>query len=292
MTSGPEDRFRPFRERAKAKGIPADDVERWLTLVRPCATLASTADDEFGPVVGRFGGPLLLPDGIPDPGHPFVASIDLAALPADATDLPLPPDGHLLFFALADDQRDHQSVGSVVHVPVGTQVSQRDKHAWNVHEYEEWDREFGKLFEGYPEGELRARAEVSLPHHTSVFPAGQQLRADIPGHPLCDDLVEAWQETKDGIVQSGEMQIGGFGDEEDVDVDPVDVSVRTALYAVERGDWERPVSDDPADWVLLADWYAPGLRHREGSTLHWVIQREDLIARRFERTFTTFAWNP
>ncbi|MDT0430777.1 MULTISPECIES: hypothetical protein [Streptomyces] len=48
----------------------------------------------------------------------------------------------------------------------------------------------------------------------------------------------------------------------------------------------------PADWVPLADWYAPGLRHREGSTLHRVIQREDLIARRFERTFTTFAWNP
>lgn len=118
------------------------------------------------------------------------------------------------------------------------------------------------------------------------------MRVGVPGHPSCDDLVAAWEETKPDVVRSGEMQIGGYGDKEDVEVDPVDTCVRTALYAAEPGRWKWPVSAAPADWVLLADWYAPGLRHREGSTLHWAIQREDLIARRFERTFTTFAWNP
>ncbi|MFJ2575136.1 DUF1963 domain-containing protein [Streptomyces halstedii] len=283
-----EDRFRPFRERAIQEGIPADDVERWLTLARPCVALARDADDDFGPVVGRCGGPLLLPDDVSEPPYPFVASVDLATLPPDAGVLPLPADGHLLFFALADDQMDHTSVGSVIHVPAGAQVSQRDKHAWNVKKYEEYDT----LFRGYPEGELRARTDVSLPCHTCVFPPGQQSMVDIPGHPFCYDLVEAWEETRHEVVRSREIQIGGYADEEAADVDPVDSAVRTALYAAEHGYWKWPVSDDPADWVLLADWYASGLRRREGATLHWVIQREDLIARRLERTFTTFAWNP
>lgn len=51
------------------------------------------------------------------------------------------------------------------------------------------------------------------------------------------------------------------------------------------------VSDAVADWVLLADW-APGIRGREGVTVHWSIQRADLAAGRFDRTFTTVFWNP
>ncbi|MDU0294072.1 hypothetical protein, partial [Saccharothrix longispora] len=57
------DRLGPFRDEALARGIPADDVERWSTLARPCATLTAHGD---GPVVGRFGGPLLLPADAPD----------------------------------------------------------------------------------------------------------------------------------------------------------------------------------------------------------------------------------
>jgi hypothetical protein len=70
-----QDRLSPFRDEALSGGIPAGDVERWSTLARPCATLTRSGD---GPVVGRFGGPLLLPADAPDPAHPFVASIDLA----------------------------------------------------------------------------------------------------------------------------------------------------------------------------------------------------------------------
>ena len=100
------DRLTPFRDKAIARGIPSDDVERWLDTARPCATLAQEGD---GPVVGRFGGPLMLPADAPDHSFPFVGSVDLAALPDDATDLPLPPDGHLLLFAFPEDEGDRES---------------------------------------------------------------------------------------------------------------------------------------------------------------------------------------
>ncbi|MDX3325945.1 MULTISPECIES: hypothetical protein [Streptomyces] len=207
MTTAIRSRFRPFREEAEAQGVPADDVERWLATARPCATL-TLSDDDTGPLVGRFGGPLLLPSDTPDPGHPFVASVDLVALPADATDLLLPSDGRLLFFA-----------GS--------------------------------------------------------------------------ELVEIWEDTKDLIAPSAQMQMGGYADEESVEFDPVDVAASLAAQAVDAGHWDGPVSDDVADRVLLADWYAGrDVEKREGATVHWVIQREDLAARRFERVFTTVFWNP
>ncbi len=46
-----------------------------------------------------------------------------------------------------------------------------------------------------------------------------------------------------------------------------------------------------SDWVLLAHWH-PRLRRREGMDVQWGIQRADLEARRFDRTFTTIYWNP
>ena len=70
--------LQPFRDEAVAQGVPADEVDRWLDLARPCAILAQDWD---GPVVGRFGGPLRLPAAAADTYFPFVASIDLASLP-------------------------------------------------------------------------------------------------------------------------------------------------------------------------------------------------------------------
>ncbi|MFJ8715384.1 hypothetical protein ACIRD9_19700 [Streptomyces violaceus] len=70
MTPEVWDLLRPFRDEAIARDIPVDDVERWLGTARPCAALTR---DGGGPVVGRFGGPLLLPADVPDPAYPFVA---------------------------------------------------------------------------------------------------------------------------------------------------------------------------------------------------------------------------
>ncbi|MFH9468748.1 DUF1963 domain-containing protein [Streptomyces clavifer] len=286
MTSAIRDRFRPFREEAEAQGVPADDVERWLATSRPCATL-TLSDDDTGPAVGRFGGPLLLPADTPDPAHPFVASVDLAALPTGATDLPLPPDGRLLLFARLEIW-DRTSMGTVIHVPAGAAVTPRDRYAWNPKNIAEDDR----VFASYPKGPLLARTDVSLPHHQFVIPPGEEEAVYLPGHPHCSELVEIGEDTKALIAPSAQMQIGGYADEEAVEFDPVDVAASVAAQAVDAGHWDGPVSDDMADWVLLADWYAGNVKGREGATVHWVIQREDLAARRFERVFTTVFWNP
>jgi hypothetical protein len=280
------DRLSPFRDKAIARGIPADDVERWLATARPCATLTRDGD---GPVVGRFGGPLLLPAGTPDPAHPFVASIDLAALPADATDLPLPPDGHLLLFAFPETADDYESMGSVVYVPVGSAVAERDEHAWNSFDFADEKA----MFEAFPQGPLRATTDVSLPYHHAVELPGEPGSGPLPGHPRSEELVEVWESTRDDIAPEGPLQIGGYADEEAVYTDPVAGAVSRAVKAAEAGRWDGPVSDDVSDWVLLADWHAGmDVQGWESATVHWVIQREDLAARRFDRAFTGVFWNP
>ncbi|PJE94479.1 DUF1963 domain-containing protein [Streptomyces carminius] len=286
MTPELRDRLRPFRTEAIARGIPADDVERWLDTARPCAMLTRDGD---GPVVGRFGGPLLLPADVPDPAHPFVASIDLAALPAGATDLPLPPEGHLLLFAFPETAGHCETMGSVVYVPAGTAVAERDRHAWNSSGTDGCER----MFSGFPQGPLRARADVSLPCHCLVDLPREPWAEPLPGHPRAEELVEVWESTRDDIAPDGPLQIGGYASEEITEIDPVDAALFHVLEAVKEGEWGGPVSDDVSDWVLLADWHAGmDVRGREGATAHWVIQREDLAARRFDRAFTHVFWNP
>lgn len=287
MTSETQDRLQLFRAEASTRGIPAEDVERWTATARPCATLTCDGAGD-GPVVGRFGGPLLLPAGIPDPAHPFVASIDLAALPADATDLPLPPDGHLLLFAFPETADDYESMGSVVYVPVGTAVAERDRHAWNPYDIDDYEA----MFAEFPQGPLRATTEVSLPYHYAAEIPEKPGSGPLPGHPRAEELVEVWENTRDAAPE-GSLQIGGYADEEAIYTDPVVDAVSRAVRAAAAGRWEGPVSGDVSDWVLLADWWAGmDVDGWESATVHWVIQRTDLAARRFDRAFASVFWNP
>ncbi len=277
------DRLTAFHDKAIARDIPADDVERWLATARPCATLVQNGN---GPVVGRLGGPLLLPADAPDPAHPFIASIDLAALPTGVTDLPLPADGHLLLFAYPDEDMDDDSdnLGSVVHVPAGATVVEREKSTGLEYDpYSETTRDISQ-------GPLVAVADMSLPyHHLACFPEEPKIR-HLPGHPRAEELVAAWDATRDVDIW-GSLQIGGYSNQVAVGTDPVADAVSTALREVERGRVDWPVSGDVADWVLLADWHLD-ITGLEGATVHWTIQREDLAARRFDRAMTTMYWNP
>ncbi|MDX3663545.1 DUF1963 domain-containing protein [Streptomyces sp. ID05-26A] len=287
MTFDFGDRMTPFRDKAIERGIPTEDVDNWLTLTRPCATLSPNGE---GPVVGRFGGPLLLPADVPVPPHPFVASLDLAALPAGFTDLDLPADGHLLLFAFPEDEGDPVSMGSVVYVPAGADVTEQDLNAWN-----EWDiDDYDTMFKEFPQGPVRATADVSLPNHHAFEVRGERRAGPIPGHPRAEALVDAWQDTREGIINAdATLQIGGYADEEAVYTDPLGAVVSRARWAVEKGKWDGPVSDDVSDWVLLADWYAGAdVSGWESATVHWGIQREDLAARRFDRAFAQVFYNP
>ncbi|NGO14363.1 DUF1963 domain-containing protein, partial [Streptomyces sp. HC44] len=221
--------------------------------------------------------------------HPFVASIDLAALPADATDLPLPPDGNLLLFAFPETADDYETMGSVVYVPAGSAVTERDRHAWNPSDIDDYEA----MFEEFPQGPLRATTHVSLPCHEAVELLDKPGSGPLPGHPRSEELVAVWESTRDAIAPEGPLQIGGYADEEAVYTDPVATAVSRAVKAADAGRWDGPVSDDVADWVLLADWLAGmDVQGWESATVHWVIQREDLAAQRFDRAFTSVFWNP
>ena len=278
------DRVAAFHDQAIARDIPADDVERWLATARPCATLVRNGN---GPVVGRLGGPLLLPADTPDPIHPFIASIDLAALPTGVTDLPLPADGQLLLFAYPDEDMDDDSdnLGSVVHVPAGATVVEREKRTGLEYDpYRETTRHV-------PAGPLMAVADMSLPyHHLATFPDEPTIR-HLPGHPRAQELVAAWDASRRDVTIWGSLQLGGYSNQVAVDIDPVASAVPAALREVEMGRCDWPVSSDVEDWVLLADWHLD-ITGLEGASVHWSIQREDLARQHFDRAITTMYWNP
>ncbi|MFJ8028542.1 DUF1963 domain-containing protein [Streptomyces sp. NPDC096311] len=290
-------RLRPFREEALKRGLPSQDVERWIATARPSGTLITSGD---GPVVGRFGGPLMLPTDAPDPWFPLLATLDCAGLPEEVTGLPLPPDGRLLLFGFPEMTDYSASAGEVVYIPAGTSIEERKTKYPYVYggEGDEWDDGTRGIYEQFPQDELRLSADVCLPYHF-VTAAPEPPHDDIPfpGHPRAGELAEAWLETSGDIAVDGPLHIGGYASHECTEGDPV---VDAALKAARARQFRTARSDEPGDavelpapdeWMLLAQWDI-GLRGREGSTLHWVIPRQDLAERRFDRAHVSFFWNP
>lgn len=285
------ERLAPFRAEALGRGIPPEDVERWIALARPSATLVTGGD---GPVVGRFGGPLMLPADAPDPWFPLLATLDCAALPEETTGLRLPPDGRLLLFGFPEMTYYGGTAGEVVHIPEGTPVEERNTRCPHVfgEEGDGFDATDAlALHEQFPREELRLAPDVSLPYHflaPSPEPGGETIT--LPGHPRAWDLAEIWHETCGGIVVDGPLRIGGYAFHECTETDPVaDAAADAEEARRHRGDSaELPA---PGEWTLLAQWDI-GLTGREGSTLHWVVPRQDLPEHRFDRAHASFFWNP
>ncbi|MFF9335144.1 YwqG family protein [Streptomyces albogriseolus] len=277
------DVLREFRERALTEGIPPDDIARWTDLARPCAFLDTKGD---GPVVGRLGGPLMLPADTPDPWCKLAATVDLAALPAEATDLDLPVDGHLLLFADPDPDRiGEANLGTALHIPAGTPVEERPADLdpeWRNYPYEK----------DLPEGLLRLSTDVSLPYFTSVHASGAPLDcARHPEHPYASELIDVWTEMPGEGVGLG-LQLGGYAEDEYGDEDPSVAAGREAARAVARGELPPPDTDvRPEDWVCLAQWIH-GLDGLEMALYSWSISRQDLAAGRFDRVYATMTWNP
>lgn len=242
-----------FRAHALKEGIPSADIERWITATaRPCATLSLHGD---GSVVGQFGGPFAVPAGEPDPPGPLIASIDCAALPEEATDLPLPTDGRLLFFGFPDVE---DAFAKVVYVASGTPLQDREEDSWF------WEEDQQETREQYSQGDLHLTFDVSLPG------------LPLPDHPHSPELARAWIWRPAEHSHGGLLQIGGYADDE---------------YG---GDWiPQPAGtvDDPDDWTLLADWH-PDFYRREGYVIHWGMRRRDLAARRFDGMETSYFWSP
>ncbi|QBI55400.1 DUF1963 domain-containing protein [Streptomonospora litoralis] len=170
-----------LRAEALKNGIPSPEVERWLQLIRPFAAL--TGGD--GPVAARYGGHPIVPVSGPRPEmwQYFVASIDCAAVPGEVTDLPLPSDGRLLFFA--DPDICNMPSGEVVYVPAGTAVAERSAEDYD----DDWP---------LPCIDLRLKRGFSLPDGDL---------ADI-GFPHSELLDELWCDIDEGA--EGIFELGGY----------------------------------------------------------------------------------
>jgi hypothetical protein len=115
-----------YREAAREQGIPEHAIDQALRFARPRIEFRPV-NDGSAPVVGQYGGHPQLPADIDWSGYPdFIASVDCAAVPTGKLDIPLPQDGHLLFFA---DKREPNwspdTDGRVVYVPAGTVTAER-----------------------------------------------------------------------------------------------------------------------------------------------------------------------
>lgn len=118
-----------FRSHAREYGVSDDAVTRILWNIQPAVHIDAQDPEHVGPdahVVGYIGGLPAMPEGVSwEPGEQFVASFDLATLPAQVMDDRLPREGHLLLFADSEYEYYEGSPLSAVHVPPGVPMSER-----------------------------------------------------------------------------------------------------------------------------------------------------------------------
>ncbi|MFF4170743.1 DUF1963 domain-containing protein [Streptomyces sp. NPDC001744] len=265
MTDTSVDRANRFRAEAASGGLPSEEVEEWIRGALPAVYVAEGGE---GPLVARIGGDPLLPHGVPKPSDPFVASVDLAVLPPDATGLPLPADGHLLLFSGVDVHSVGGRVSdAVLYVPAGTPTAP--------------DPLAHTRREPYRPRALRTvwhQPSARMPESFALdrwgdFPEDEQFE-------LADELGDAWARGG-GHRPPWSLQIGGH---------PVSPQNDPVHYA--RGPGETgPAGQDGAapgegfgDWTLLATWRCgDDVTELDSGVAHWVIRRRDLAARRFDR---------
>lgn len=264
-----------FREKAEERGLPREDVDAWLGLARQSALLNTEGD---GPVVGRLGGPALLPPDVrlpydePDSEwypEPLVATIDLGALPDGATNLPLPGSGTLMLFATPELG---ESSGSAVYVPAGTPVEER---------YLEYDPDAyidADEFAREVSGDLHVEYAASLPDH---YVEDEQSVVDLSGHPRARDLRTTWRKVLGDVPQGRsrswpDLELGGHPHENEGEGDPVG-------YVAQGSGIDG--------WVLLATW-EPRMDSMNSSTIYWAVPHDDLAVGRLDRVRINEHLNP
>ncbi|MFE6225978.1 DUF1963 domain-containing protein [Streptomyces sp. NPDC057854] len=251
MTEASTDRANRFRTEAADRDLPSEEVEEWIRSLRPAVYAAEGGD---GPLVARIGGDPLLPHGAPRPSAPVVASVDLAALPPDATGLPLPSDGHLLLFSGTEVQGvGRQASDAVLYVPAGAETSPSPvgdglREPYQVRELRTvWHQPSAKMPESFA---LDRWGELPEDEHFE----------------LADELDDAWADGG-GHRPPWTLQIGGHP------VSPQNDPVHDA-----RG------PEDADAWTLLATWRCgDDVTELDDGVVHWVIRRGDAAARRFDR---------
>ena len=256
-----------FRAETAARGLPSDDVEQMLRIALPAVYVAENGE---GLVVVQLGGAPLLPQDAPEPYAQFVGAIDCALLPPNATDLPLPRDGHLLLFGDPEISGcSHAGAGNVVYIPAGTPTTERPVEK--------------SCYDPYPPRQLRAL------WHQPSWPDNDEggHYQDHEWGDRSDELPDAWSHAV-GWRPDWTLQIGGHANTHSFN--PVVAAPRDDAQDEHPQDdgtpnaAPNPDSDD--DWCLLATWSCgQDVRELDLGILHWVIRRRDLAALRLDRVF-------
>ncbi|UOB08991.1 YwqG family protein [Streptomyces sp. HP-A2021] len=245
----PAARAARFRAEAAARGIPAAEVEAYIRTARPAIYLA---EDGPGPVVALTGGNPPPAVGTPARAASFVAAVDCAALPPGATDLPLPSEGLLLFFADPDPGSGAVIADAVRYIPAGTPLTEQPLDP-----------------EERPGAYRRARLDFCF--HQWSWPWRDE--DDDEESQQAAELESAWSHVV-GRRPRWRFQLGG----EPVlfNWDPVEVA---------RDEVPLPAGDGD-EWTLLATWRGDDdCEELESGLFHWVIRRADLAALRFDRLY-------
>lgn len=274
---------------AAREHLPADIADTWLSLLRPGIRLTNMEDSD-GPPVGYLGGEPELPDEMAWPvweGHgplSFIASVDCTALPRVATEMGLPAGGRLLFFyfdgqyddgeamVFASDP-DSQGGARVVYVPSGQPGA---------------NRATPEGIEPYKRVWLTSRVVSTAPSYDhpvlhEAFGAGFS-HATQPEHPLRHREFCSAISCGEGPLH----QLGGYAWPVQGDVE--DEVAQAALGG--SVDWPDPgLAAEARRWLLLAQFDSDddaNMMWGDAGMLYWLIQPEDLAARRFDRAM--FTW--
>jgi hypothetical protein len=274
-----------FRSAALALNLPADEVERFIELLRFSIALGGSSASD-GARVGQFGGLPRLPvraDGQPDGfSHlPFVFSLDCAALPR-VEGFALPVDGSLLFFL--DHDGDHLATGTgnkqyarVVHLPAGTETAVAEPAHPEL------------VSEQYDVG---ATLVATLPDclemdDDDMSSFQQRMARDLrSGLPHLEDLSALADELWPPYRRLASAFLGGYVDD-DVLVDIAERNLRERVdggkAAVPRAEWWPLVHEEQRrltnEWTSLAtfplaeDYYYG----------NFSIRHDDLAAGRFDK---------
>ncbi|MFJ1574964.1 DUF1963 domain-containing protein [Streptomyces sp. NPDC088182] len=251
--------------------VPPEAREDWLSRLRPAARFRPRQDND-GPAVWRTGGFPELPDDVPWPvwqGYgelTHLATLDCALLPREL-DIDLPEDGTLVFFIYTGDDGwipgqlpqqypsgpegvDPRGGYKVIYFPASTAVSQR-----------------------------RPTCAPDLPDNgldSTVLPAQEMvLNAVVPTWPHDDEVLRSFKglDCLCNILYELNHQLGNFGRQ--IGGHP---TWTQAPQFPDETKGAQYAEIETQDWQLLATFPCG-----EGGALYWLIHRDDLARRRFDK---------
>ena len=281
----------PLAEAGRLYFSPAD-AETWIKLLRPGFHLRTLHDGEEP--VGYLGGDPELPADVEWPvweGHgplDFIAAFDCARVPTKDLDIPLPESGTLLFFyfdglgtsSVAYTDPDSVFNGTrVLYVPADAESATRPAPG-GTSPFPRLDLG-GNLIATAPDNEnatlIAAYGDPNDPVAYAEYPT-----TDPDGTDFWKD-VSAFR--RDNWPHH---RVGGYSLPVQGAVEPEGAE---AFHPGKEADAEAARKELATDLVLLIQIDSDprvGMAWADAGRLYWMIRREDLAARRFEKA--TFTW--